>query len=258
MIDINYSYISNLFIYFLIGILPCLVWLLFYLRQDVHPESNKKVLQVFLLGALLTIPAIAVENGFEEIFFNIFGFDISNINLGNPLLIFVAISLGVGLVEEFLKYFTVKISVIGCSEFDEPIDIVLYMIIAALGFATIENFLAILPESPEFLDLYYLKALEVSTWRLVTAIFFHTLASGIIGIFWAFSIYFQKKRWLILGILTMSLYHGFYNFLLLNLTHEENFPLTFIFIFIILILALFLFYNLKKVKKMPRACKFKN
>jgi len=254
---INYSYIQSLFIYILIGVLPCLVWLLFYLRQDSHPESNKKIIQVFLLGALLTIPAIAIENGFEEIFTNIFGFDISNISSGNPFLIFLAISLGVGLIEEFLKYFTVKISAISSSEFDEPMDIILYMIIASLGFAAVENFLAILPASPEFLNSYYIQALEVSAWRLITAIFFHTLSSGIIGVFWAFSIFYQKKRWLILGILTMSFYHGLYNFILLSL-NNKNSLLTFIFIFIILVLALFLFYNSKKVKKMPRACKIKD
>ena len=148
--------------FFSIGIIPCILWLLFYLRQDVHPESNKKVVEVFLWGVLMVFPAVFLEKTLGIFFPD----EISL--LSNLPLLFLYYIAGIGLIEEFLKYFVVKFTVINSSHFDEPIDAMLYLIIAGLGFAAIENLLVVF--NTEILE----EAIIVSSTRLLTAIFLHT------------------------------------------------------------------------------------
>ena len=65
--------------------------------------------------------------------------------LGGLLYIF----LGVATIEEIAKFLVIKIKVLKSSELDEPLDIPLYMIIAALCFAAVENILVLsFPEKP--------------------------------------------------------------------------------------------------------------
>ena len=49
--------------YIILGILPSLIWLAFYLKKDVHPEPKSEVLKIFFYGALVTIPAFFLEKG---------------------------------------------------------------------------------------------------------------------------------------------------------------------------------------------------
>lgn len=107
------------------------------------------------------------------------------------LAIVLNIFLGVALVEEILKYLVVKQKVLSHSEFDEPVDVMLYMIIAALGFATLENILIFFQFGPQFL---WEKALGISIFRFWGATFLHTLTSGFIGYFLALSLRKRKRR----------------------------------------------------------------
>jgi len=38
------------FLCLIFGLAPSIIWLLFFLRKDVHPESNRMIILVFLLG----------------------------------------------------------------------------------------------------------------------------------------------------------------------------------------------------------------
>src|SRR3989344_6660245 len=130
-------------LYIIFGTLPSIIWLLFYLKRDVHPESNKMVLKIFFLGILVSIPAVFLE---IEIFklFGLFHF--------SPFLLAVLNTfIGVALVEEFLKYLVVRNQVLKHPECDEPIDVMLYMIISALGFAALENILILFQLGPGLL-----------------------------------------------------------------------------------------------------------
>ena len=48
-----------LFLFF--GLTPSVVWLLWYLRKDSHPEPKRFLVKIFLWGMLFTVPAIAIE-----------------------------------------------------------------------------------------------------------------------------------------------------------------------------------------------------
>ena len=97
------------------------------------------------------------------------------------------------------------------------------MIIAALGFAAIENILLLTPLAPNNLAL----ALNIATTRFVGATFLHALASAIIGYYFALSLFKPQKRYTLLihGFTLAILLHGFYNIFVVYM--EDNFLFVF-------------------------------
>jgi len=239
----NMSYL--LYIFF--GVLPSIIWLLFYLRRDVHPEPKSQVIKIFFYGALVTIPAFFLEKGVfatttHPLFSDIF----------SPFLITIFnIFIGVALVEEILKYLVVRKKALRSAEFDEPIDALLYMIIAALGFAALENILILFRLGPEFLVK---EAIYLSIFRFLGATFLHTLCSGTVGFFLALSFFETKKRFQLLstGLGIATLLHGLYNFSIMEM--EGNLKVL-IPIIILIGLAIFVSLGFKRLKKMKSICK---
>lgn len=249
-------------IYIFFGVLPSIIWLLFYLRKDAHPEPKRMILKIFLYGMLATAPALLLELGIFQII------KLLPFNMPTILISLFYIFLGVALVEEMLKYLIVKGKVLNNPAFDEPLDIMLYMIIAALGFAAMENILTLLP-----IDSYFGfgKILSISFLRFVGAVFLHTLCSGTIGYFWALSIYEKRNRFrlLLTGISTAVILHGAFNFFIMNIEKSmivKNgmsviidfglFAFSVLSLIIILIsLALFVFSGFRKLKKLKAVCK---
>jgi len=223
-----------IYLLYLFGFLPSIIWLLFYLRKDAHPESNLAILTIFFCGMVSAFAAIFLEIGFKKISPNLL------------LHVFV----GGALIEECLKYLVIKFMVLRSSELDEPVDIVLYMIIAALGFAALENILILINYHP-FLELP--KTLEITTLRFLTATFLHALCSGIIGYFLAISFLNIKKQkkffWIGLGIATVL--HGFYNLSIIKIEGWEKFILP---VIILLLAASFVSWGFKKLKNLKGIC----
>lgn len=229
--------------YIFFGLAPSIIWLLFYLRKDVHPESNQVVIKIFFFGMLAALPAIFLEIGTFQF--------LAKLNLPLIYLTLLNTFLGVALIEEMMKFLVVKEKVLDSAEFDEPIDAMLYMIIAALGFAASENILILLGLGSNFL---LPQILEISVLRFLGATFLHTLCSGLVGYFLALAIFENKKRTRLisLGLLISIALHGFYNFSIM----EVKWPLKFLIPLTILIgLAIFLTFGSKKLEKMKSICK---
>jgi RsiW-degrading membrane proteinase PrsW (M82 family) len=231
-------------LYILFGTLPSVIWLLFYLRKDANPESNRMVLKIFSCGMLMALPAILLEMGIIRF--------LEELKLSLILLTLLNVFIGIALVEELLKYWVVRRKVLRNEEFDEPIDAMLYMIIAALGFAAAENILILCSLGPTFL---FSNVLIISILRFWGATFLHVLASGLIGYFLALSVFETRKRGrlLSLGIITATLLHGIYNFSIMEL--QENPASLLIPIAILIGLAIFLTFAFKRLKKMKSVCK---
>ena len=195
---------------------PSLIWLAFFLRKDTHPEPNRMVLKVFLLGMLVTIPAIYIET-FLEGFLSSFSLP----HIGYLLLYFLA---GIALVEELLKYLVVRFGVFSNAALDEPVDIMLYMIIAGLGFAAFENILLLfrLIQTSPATDIFL-----VNTVRSVQAVFLHALVSGLFGYCIAFSFLKKKQRvfLLLFGFLSATILHGLFNFYIFYIGGQSFFLL---------------------------------
>jgi len=230
-------------LYMFLGILPSLIWLLFYLRTDSHPESKRMILKIFAFGMLIALPAILLETGLKDIF--------KDLVLPSILIVFLNVFVAIAFIEEILKYSVVESKALGSSELDEPIDIVLYMIIAALGFAAVENILILFSLGPTCpLEGVFF----VGIFRFWTATFLHALCSGVLGVFLAMSIFEAKKRKTIFiaGLIMVSLLHGLYNFSIMN---TEGIISWIIPISILIFLAVLLFNGFKKLKKLKSVCK---
>ena len=251
--------------YIFFGVLPSIIWLLLYLRRDVHPEPKSEILKIFFYGALVTIPAFFLEKGVfaatsHPLFSDIF----------SPFLITIFnVFIGVALIEEVLKYLVVREKVLRSAEFDEPIDALLYMIIAALGFAALENILLLFQLGPEFLVK---EALIISVFRFLGATFLHTLCSGTVGFFLALSFFEIKRRrgLLIFGFLIAIFFHGLFNLSMSNpdliypylgITIETeggvSFSIFLIPVIILISLAIFVSLGLKRLKKLKSVCKIR-
>lgn len=194
-------------LFLLFGFIPSLIWLAFYLRKDSHPEPNSMIRKVFFWGMLATIPAIALELSLRSLF--------SFLPFSEEIILILYIFLGVALVEELLKFLVVRFSVYKNKALDEPLDVMLYMIIAALGFAALENILILFglgPSSP------ISNILALTLMRLVGATFLHALASGTFGYFLAHSFLDKKRKWryFVVGLFLATLLHGLFNFYILK------------------------------------------
>ncbi len=113
-------------------LVPALLWLGYFYLQDRHePEPKHYVAGVFLLGAFVAFPVAQ----FTSALLPVQGWGGERLTAQS---IFAAI-LPLGLAQEFAKYLVVRYSVYLSDEFDEPMDGIIYMTAAGIGFATAEN-----------------------------------------------------------------------------------------------------------------------
>jgi len=237
----------TILIYIFFGILPSLVWLSYYLRKDAHPESNGMVLKIFLWGALVTIPVFFVQIGFSNL--------LGQISLNQLVYDLIYWFLVISLSEEVFKYLVIKVKVINSPELDEPLDVMLYMIIAALGFAALENVLYLFSpvNQMSFNDLM-VRTLIISFVRFIGATFLHTLCSAVIG--YSLAISFCEVKWkrliFVAGITTAMLLHGLYDFSIMTLDGYAKVAIPAI---VIITLAFLVFSGFDKLKKMKSICK---
>ena len=238
-------------IYIVLGITPSIIWLLFFLQKDVHPESNRMVLKIFFYGALIAPVAALIELGIFGLFRINEPLDISSQQSYFWFFVFFNF-LGIAFVEEFLKYLVVREKVLNSPEFDEPTDAMLYMIITALGFAALENVLYLFP-------MPFFEMLKINIVRSMGAIFLHALWSGTVGYFLAFSLMELKKRtnFIVLGLLISTLLHGLYNISIIITEGSENNIFILIPIIMIIGLAFFVLFGFRKLKKIASVCKIK-
>lgn len=232
-------------IYIIFGILPSLTWLFYYLRKDVHPESNSMVLKIFTFGALVTLPVFFIQIGLAFLLEKI-----AIPQLASSLLYWFIV---IALTEELFKFLVVKLKVINSPELDEPLDIMLYMVIAALGFAALENILYLFAPMGgiSFADLIN-RTLIISFIRFIGATFLHTLCAGTVGYFWALGICKSQKKYLALGFLIAVLLHGLYNFSIMTLEGMLKIAIP---AATLILLAYFVITGFEKLKKLKSVCK---
>src|SRR3989344_6957870 len=110
------------------GILPALVWLSFWLREDrKNPEPNGLIVKTFLLGMFAVLLVLPFQKGVEMLI---------------PGTTLVTLFLW-AFFEETFKLSAGYFGGLHTVDDNEPIDPMIYMITAALGFAAIENALFI-------------------------------------------------------------------------------------------------------------------
>ncbi len=224
------SIILTRIIAFILGIIPIIIWLVFYLEEDPQPEPTKPIIIVFLLGIIFTVPAAASQLSLNKIidFFKSF--------LGNSEILsqnsFIVLA-SFAFIEELSKFVAADFWVSKTKYFDEETDPLIYLVTAALGFALVENILIFTSES--FLNSsgtnVFSLLTSASILRFLGANFLHTLSSGALGFFWAFSILKRNKWYLFWGFIFAVGLHTIFNFAIINIGKEiYNFIILFLII----------------------------
>ena len=186
------------------GLLPGFAWLVFYLGEASHPEPKRLIAFTFIVGMAFGFFTVAIENIFTGWATGIGIQELSLLSL-----------FGLAAIEEVMKFTAAHFAINRNPEFNEPVDAMIYMIVAALGFATLENIGAISGISPQAAIIP--AVLETISLRFVGATLLHTLTSGIVGYYWALGIVRGKvPRYIITGVVMAAILHTTFNYLILT------------------------------------------
>ncbi len=184
------------------GILPALIWLAFWLHEDYkHPEPRGLILKTFLLGMLAVIFVLPFQKGVDLFF---------------PGMTFAAILLWV-ILEEFFKLGAAYLGGLKSVDDNEPIDPIIYMITAALGFVALENALFIF--GPMLVGENITNHIISGNLRFIGASLLHIVSSGIIGTALAFSFYKSNRKRITLAlfaIILAVLFHASFNLAIIH------------------------------------------
>ncbi len=216
----------NLFLYFL-AILPGLLisFYVFWLDRK-NPESKISLLICFGLGMLVTIPAMKFEE-IELLLQNDQG-QLSFAALTFSTFVLVAIG------EEFFKTLPLLLFAFPKKYFDEPFDGIVFAVMIAMGFATIEN-------------IFYAYRFGMSTTlvRAFTAVPAHGALAVVMGYYAGLAKFDpeQKYKLLAIGFIQAVLIHGFYDFFIIQEYNEDLMALA------ALILTLAIYYAIQLIRK---------
>ncbi|MDO8495611.1 MAG: PrsW family intramembrane metalloprotease [bacterium] len=189
-----------------LGFLPSLVWLAFFIRRDLHPEPKYLITRTFLMGMILSPLAVGLQWIFVELgqkfYPQIFSFDSLHFFLWAAA------------VEEVVKFMAIRFMILNNPEFDEPVDAMIYMITASLGFAAIENILILFKSIPGGLD----STIQLWALRSVGATPLHALAGALSGYFLSLAWFYHhhEKKLIVMGLLLASIFHFTFNVLIFS------------------------------------------
>jgi protease PrsW len=217
------------------GVLPSLLWLWFWLKEDnIHPEPRLLILITFLAG-MIAVPFVIP---FQKIIYATF----ADHNL-------LTLVLWAG-VEELFKLGAAYFIALRSKFMDEPIDALIYLITAALGFAALENTFFILKplESGDMI-----QSIITGNLRFVGATLLHVVSSASIGVFIAISFYsgfFTKKFCDVLGLGVAIALHTAFNFFIMKSTGSQTL-IIFSSVWGAIIVLMLLFEKIKTIQPNP-------
>jgi len=243
----------KILLYLFLAFAPGIIWLSFFLKRDNLPEPKMQIFKVFYFGLMVVLLAVLIElQMVKHIDLNSPSTPLLFGSATEPSLLFYGIKYVfiVGIIEESLKYLVVRFLVLKNSCIDEPIDLPIYMITAAIGFAVGENILLFLFGDP-------INVPGVAITRFIGANLLHIICSAIIGISLAMSFYHLKKRYLILFIgFTLSIVtHALFDICLqLFIINEDSIIILAPYI-LTGTLTILVLIGLRTIKKMKGVCK---
>ena len=178
----------------LLAILPPILIAYYIYQKDKYDKEPKSlIIKSFLFGCLSVIPILIFELIFHQGLF--------------PNL-FIYMFCGIALIEEGMKYFFLKRYLFNNTEFNEPLDGIVYAVMISLGFATVENIMYVVGAD----DL----GISVAILRMFSAIPLHA-ACGVIMGYYVGMAKFKKDNYkylLFKGLLLATFVHAIYNYFL--------------------------------------------
>lgn len=250
---------SQLLYAFLGGLIPALIWLLFWLREDLHPEPKRLLMKAFAAGAVAIPFALLLEALFYCANSYLFLLSHESRVCGTavpPFRAFMGIAEFVVLVgfaasEEVVKYLSAKKFVLKGRDFDEPVDAMIYLITVALGFAAFENFFFLLSAFGNTL----FEGIVVTNLRFLGATLLHAVSSGVTGYAVALSFYRpgEHRRYVAAGLLAATIIHVLFNIFVTGASGEAGFGQA---MSMLVLTSLFLIFAFDRVKKIKKAARF--
>jgi RsiW-degrading membrane proteinase PrsW (M82 family) len=215
----------------LAGLVPSFIWLFFWTREDrIHPEPRSLIAGTFLGGAFVVLLAVIGEKYVAEL-------------VSDPVIRYSAWAA----IEEVLKFAAVGIIALHVSSNDEPIDAMVYCIVAALGFAALENMLFVLgPLS----DGEIARSIVTGNMRFIGATLVHIVCSALVG--FALGLAFYKHALVktvaaIAGLGAAIALHAAFNLSIINSEAADTLK-TFAWIWGAVVILIILFEEVKAVR----------
>ena len=219
-----------------LGLLPGFAWLAFYLSEDPHPEPKRLIALTFFIGIAFGFFTIAAE----QLWYGA----LSPIGIEELSIVSLIV---LAFIEEIMKFGAAYATVGRSPELDEPIDRMIYIVVASLGFATLENIGALsnIPLAGTQAALIA-NVLQTDSLRFVGATLLHTLTSSIVGYHWALgAARGHMARNLFTGLAIATVLHAFFNYLILN---YGNIAYAVVFLVIV---GFFVLNDFEKIKVKP-------
>lgn len=174
---------------------------LFYFFDRHDREPIRILLKVFIMGIFSVIPTIFIENILSNfnVFPGIFG-------IGYTAFIVA------GLTEEFMKRQVVLKTVYFNPVFDEKLDGIVYCVMSALGFATIENIL--------YIVFRFSDVESIGFYRAIISVPAHMLFAVTMGYYLSLSKFAltpeESQFYLKKSLAVPAVLHGIFDFILMS------------------------------------------
>jgi len=182
------------------GVVPSLIWLWFWLKEDNQkPEPKGLIAILFIVGMISVVFVIPIQKFIQ-----------SNVSSYQWQII------GWASIEEIMKYLGVVIILYKTNRIEEPIDWPIFLITVALGFAALENTLFLL--KPISLNETTVGLLT-GQLRFLGSTLLHAVSSGTVGIALGLSFYmkkFMKRIYLFIGLILAITLHSTFNFFIMK------------------------------------------
>jgi RsiW-degrading membrane proteinase PrsW (M82 family) len=221
--------LESLLLALIFGFIPPLLWLFFWLREDkLHPEPRTALALTFFTGMCMVILVIPLQKIVQT-------FGVTD-----------AVQYGAwAYIEEIAKYAAAYMVVLTKKVVDEPLDPLIYMITASLGFAALENVLFLLnPNSGEVVA----QTIMTGTMRFMGANVLHIACSSVVGIALAVSFYrhgFPHAVYALWGVILAGALHTAFNVFILQTSGAGIFGI-FMYVWAGILLLLLAFEYIKR------------
>lgn len=213
------------------GILPALVWVWFWNKEDAkRPEPKQLIVAAFLVGMVSVAAVIPLQK------------------IAASLLAGTAMVVAWAAIEEIMKFVLAYFTVLSHKANDEPIDPMIYMITVALGFAAAENTLFLIDP---IANSGVVESILTGNFRFLGATLLHVLCSSLVGLALGLAFYrrpLTKFIYGVVGLILAVVLHGLFNFFILKSDGGELMRV-FAFVWVGLILLLIAFEHVKRIKK---------